>query len=72
MAKSPVLSAISEIPGSASAKVRWTFANWQNSRGSIDESLIGKISVSLFFNGVNRKNSLESVTFLLSTFEIHL
>jgi hypothetical protein len=52
--------------------VRWTFANWQNSRGSIDESLIGKISVSLFFNGVNRKNSLESVTFLLSTFEIHL
>jgi hypothetical protein len=35
---STVISSIVEIPGGALAKVQWTFANWQNTRGSIDES----------------------------------
>jgi hypothetical protein len=36
---------IGEIPGGVLAKVQWTFANWQNSRGCIDESIVGAKSL---------------------------
>ena len=34
------LSPIGEIPGDVLAKVRWTFANWRNSRGCVGESTV--------------------------------
>jgi hypothetical protein len=37
---------IGEISGCVLARVQWTFTNWQDSRGCIGESLIGKSTVS--------------------------